>query len=105
MKYYDIVKLYEEGELTLEAANARLLEEKAGFRLEPKTDARRAEMSANECADGSCDIGCKPLNLPDRPDMGRKEELANQTVIQETVGGRFKIRYDELGYAVAARKL
>lgn len=101
----DIIKLYEDGELTLEAVNKRLLEEGAGFSLKPMTDEERAEKAAQECAEGMCDIGRQPLNLPDRPDMSRRTDLAGMTVVQQTKGGQYEVHYNEAGYARSAKKL
>lgn len=104
-KYLEIIKLYEAGELTLEAVNKRLLEEGAGFHLEPLTAAQRAEKAARECAEGACDIGREPLHLPDRPDMSRRTDLAGRTVVQETKAGPYEVHYNEAGYARSAKKL
>lgn len=101
----DIIKLYEDGELTLEAVNKRLLEEGAGITLKPLTDEERAEKEARECAEGTCDIGRQPLHLPDRPDMSRRKDLAGRTVVQQTKAGQYEVEYDEGGYARCAKKV
>lgn len=104
-KYHDIIKLYEDGELTLEAVNKRLLEEGAGFRLETLTDEERAEKARKEYEEGTIDIGREPVKLPDRPDLSRRMDRAGETHVQETKRGRYAVEYDEDGYAVSAMRL
>lgn len=101
----DIIKLYEDGELTLEAVNKRLLEEGAGFSLKPLTDDERAAKAAKEYEEGTIDIGRQPLNLPDRPELSRRTDLAGQTVVQRTKAGQYEVEYDEGGYARSAKKV
>ena len=42
--------------------------------------------------------------VPRTPDMRRRTDLAGQTVRQHTRAGDFEVHYDELGYAVRARR-
>lgn len=102
----DIIKLYEDGELTLEAVNKRLLEEGAGFSLKPLTEDERAAKATKEYEEGTIDIGREPaVDLPAKPDMRRRTDLAGQTVVQETRAGRYEVEYKEDGYARSAKRL
>lgn len=105
MSYHDIIKLYEDGELTLEAVNKRLLEEGAGFHLKPLTDEERSAKAKKEYEEGTIDIGREPAKLPDRTDLSRRMDRAGQTHVQETKRGRFAVKYDEDGYAISATRL
>ena len=94
-----IVEAYKAKEITADEANKALAEAGALFRFDPDKAGRgwtEAEMEA----------GFKPgdpaVELPDKPDMSRREELAGLTVAQRTKGGIYDVTYDELGYAKKA---
>ena len=96
-----IVKAYKANALTADEANKALAEAGAPFRFDPDKAGRgwtEAEMAA----------GFKPgdpaVEVPDKPDMSRREELAGLTVAQRTRGGIYDVTYDDLGYAVKAVK-
>lgn len=46
----------------------------------------------------------KPEKLPKTTDMGRRPDLAGQTVEQRTASGVLLVTYDELGYAVKSTR-
>ena len=48
--------------------------------------------------------GKPAVEVPDKPDMSRRQELAGLTVAQRTRGGIYDVTYDGLGYAVKAVK-
>lgn len=94
-----IVEAYKAKEITAEEANKALSEAKAISRFDPDKSGRgwtEAEMAA----------GFKPgdpaVEVPDKPDMSRRQELAGLTVAQRTKGGIYDVTYDELGYAKKA---
>lgn len=94
-----IVEAYKAKEITAEEANKALSEAKAIFWFDPDKSGRgwtEAEMAA----------GFKPgdpaVEVPDKPDMSRRQELAGLTVAQRTKGGIYDVTYDELGYAKKA---
>lgn len=94
-----IAEAYKAKEITAEEANKALSEAKAIFRFDPDKAGRgwtEEEMAA----------GFKPgdpaVEVPDKPDMSRWQELAGLTVAQRTKGGIYDVTYDELGYAKKA---
>lgn len=100
-----IIERYKSGELTLEQANAKLSAVGASYYLKPLTDEERAEKAAKEYAEGTIDIGQTPKHLPEKPDLGRKTELAGLNVLQATKRGRFLVTYDADGYAVESKRV
>lgn len=100
MNATEILTKYSNGEITLEAANLALDEIGAGYHLEPKaTDGWTAEEMAQGFRPG---VPAKAR--PDAPDMSRRNDLAGQTVMQETKTATYAVTYDENGYAVKAVK-
>ena len=94
-----IVEAYRTSKITAEEANKALSEAKANFRFDPDKAGRgwtEAEMAAGFIP------GEPAVELPDKPDMSRRQELAGLTVAQRTKGGIYDIYYDELGYAKKA---
>ena len=94
-----IVEAYKAKEITAEEANKALAEAGEKFRFDPDKVGRgwtEAQMAA----------GFKPgeatVEVPDKPDMSRRQELAGLTVAQRTKGGIYDVTYDELGYAKKA---
>lgn len=101
MDIHAIVEAYKAKEITADEANKALAEAGANFRFDPDKAGRgwtEAEMAA----------GFKPGNpaveVPDKPDMSRRQELAGMTAAQRVKGGIYDVTYDELGYAVKAVK-
>lgn len=96
-----IVEAYKANALTADEANEELAKAGALFRFDPDKAGRgwtEAEMAA----------GFKPgepaVEVPDKPDVSRRQELAGLTVAQRTRGGIYDVTYDGLGYAVKAVK-
>lgn len=94
-----IVEAYKAKKITADEANKALADAGANFRFDPDKAGRgwtEAEMAA----------GFKPgdpaAEVPDKPDMSRRQELAGLTVSQRTKGGIYDVTYDELGYAKKA---
>lgn len=99
----EILAQYKAGEITAEEANAALKEAGANFSLDPSKNPSGG-WTAAEMAEGF--RPGKPVKvLSDKPDMGRKTELAGMTVRQKTRHGLFAVTYDEDGYAVRASKM
>lgn len=101
MNIHEIIEAYKKHQITADEANKALADAGANFRFDPDKAGRgwtEAEMAA----------GFKPGNpaveVPDKPDMSRRQELAGLTVSQRTKGGIYDVAYDELGYAVKAVK-
>lgn len=91
-----IVEAYKAKEITAEEANKALAEAKAIFRFDPDKAGRgwtEAEMAAG------FNPGEAAVEVPNKPDMSRRQELAGLTVAQRTKGGIYDVTYDELGYA------
>lgn len=100
-----ILKDYTTGEADLEKVNAALKEAGAGFHLEPLTAEQRAEKSAREDAAAYIRQPQPTAPVQRKPDMRRRTDLAGQVVEQQTARGRYAVTYDELGYAVKAKRM
>jgi len=103
----EIISRYKAGEITLEEANAQLKEAGAGFYL---TGDKRAGWTESQLEQDFFDLpeeakARKEGGWPDKPDMGRRVELAGLTVVQNTAAGRFAVGYDESGYCTGAQRL
>lgn len=105
MKYAEIIRQYSEGAVTLEEVNANLKAAGATFYLAPMTEEEREAKRQRENEAGFIYTDEKPVKLPDRPDMGRRIDLAGQTVRQVTKAGKYDVSYDEDGYAHRAKRV
>lgn len=96
-----IVEAYKANALTADEANEELAKAGAIFRFDPDKAGRgwtEAEMAAG------FNPGEPAVEVPDKPDMSRREELSGMTVAQRTKGGIYDVTYDEMGYAKKAVK-
>ena len=96
-----IVEAYKAKEITADEANKALAEAGALFRFDPHKAGpgwTEEEMAAR------FKPGDPAVEVPDKPDMSRRQELAGLTVAQRTKGGIYDVTYDELGYAKKAVK-
>ena len=96
-----IVEAYKANALTADEANEELAKAGALFRFDPDKAGRgwtEAEMAAG------FNPGEPAVEVPDKPEMSRREELSGLTVAQRTRGGIYDVTYDDLGYAVKAVK-
>lgn len=94
----EAMEAYKRGEKTLEELNEVL--RKFGYHLDPNKNPGGGWTEAEMVAGFRPGVEAAPL--PDRPDMGRRTELAGQTVVQKTRHGSYAVSYDEYGYAVKA---
>ena len=96
-----ILLKYSNGDISLEEANKALAEEDAGFFLNPAN--AEGGWTEAEMAEGF--RPGKPAEVrPAAPDMSRRNDLAGQTVMQQTKTATYAVSYDEDGYAVKAVK-
>ena len=102
-KVNEIMEKYKAGEITVEEANADLIE--YGICLKPLTDEERAAKKQQEDEQGYIPATEEAKPLPKTADMRRRKDLAGQVVRQMTRSGPFDVTYDADGYAVKARRV
>ena len=102
-KVNEIMEKYKAGEITVEEANADLIE--YGICLKPLTDEERAAKKQREDELGFIPATEEAKPLPKTPYMRRRKDLAGQVVRQMTRSGPFDVTYDADGYAVSAKKV
>ena len=100
MNINEIIEAYKAHQITADEANKALADAGAKFRFNPDN----AKGWTEEQMKNGFLPGDPAIELPERPDMSRREELAGLTVSQRTKGGIYDVAYDELGYAVKAVK-
>lgn len=95
-----IIEAYKKHQITADEANKALADAGSNIRFNPDN----AKGWTEEQMENGFLPGDPAVELPERPDMSRREELAGLTVSQRTKGGIYDVTYDELGYAVKAVK-
>lgn len=99
MKFDEIIRTGLESGKSFAEINAELAAAGATFHLSEEKSGKG--WTEEEMAQGFVE-GEEPVELPARPDMGRKPGLAGQIVRQRTKAGRYDVYYDEDGYATKA---
>ena len=100
MNINEIIEAYKAHQITADEANKALADAGSNIRFNPDN----AKGWTEEQMENGFLPGDPAVELPERPDMSRREELAGLTVSQRTKGGIYDVTYDELGYAVKAVK-
>lgn len=100
MNINEIIEAYKKHQITADEANKALADAGSNIRFNPDN----AKGWTEEQMENGFLPGDPAVELPERPDMSRREELAGLTVSQRTKGGIYDVTYDELGYAVKAVK-
>lgn len=95
-----IIEAYKKHQITADEANKALADAGSNIRFNPDN----AKGWTEEQMENGFLPGDPAVELPERPDMSRREELAGMTVVQRTKGGIYDVTYDEMGYAVKAVK-
>ena len=93
-----IIEAYKNHQITADEANKALADAGSNIRLNPDN----AKGWTEEQMENGFLPGEPAVELPERPDMSRREELAGMTVVQRTKSGIYDVTYDEMGYAVKA---
>lgn len=99
----EILMKYKNGEIDAEEANKELIKAGSNLVLDPNKNPSGGWTDA-EMEEGHFP-GEPAKILPDRPDMSRNEDLVGMSVVQIVKGGKYRVEYDELGYAVKAVKI
>lgn len=100
MNINEIIEAYKKHQITADEANKALADAGSNIRFNPDN----AKGWTEEQMENGFLPGDPAVELPERPDMSRREELAGMTVVQRTKGGIYDVTYDEMGYAVKAVK-
>ncbi len=100
MNINEIIEAYKKHQITADEANKALADARSNIRFNPDN----AKGWTEEQMENGFLPGDPAVELPERPDMSRREELAGMTVVQRTKGGIYDVTYDEMGYAVKAVK-
>lgn len=100
MNINEIIEAYKKHQITADEANKALADAGSNIRFNPDN----AKGWTEEQMENGFLPGDPAVELPERPDMSRREELAGLTVSQRTKGGIYDVTYDEFGYAVKAVK-
>ena len=100
----EIIRAYTDGTTSLEATNAALEAEAAGFHLSPREETGWTEAEMREGFIQPAESSRKKAK-PARPDMRRRMDLAGQSVIQATKTGKYEVTYDQDGYALVAKSI
>ena len=95
-----IIEAYKKHQITADEANKALADAGSNIRFNPDN----AKGWTEEQMENGFLPGDPAVELPERPDMSRQEELAGMTVVQRTKGDIYDVTYDEMGYAVKAVK-
>lgn len=95
-----IIEAYKKHQITADEANKALADAGSNIRFNPDN----AKGWTEEQMENGFLPGDPAVELPERPDMSRRQELAGLTVAQRTRGGIYDVTYDDLGYAVKAVK-
>ena len=96
-----IIEAYKKHQITADEANKALADAGSNIRFNPDN----AKGWTEEQMENGFLPGDPAVELPERPDMSRREELAGlPPVTQLTKHSAYDVYYDDLGYAVKAVK-